>query len=322
MSQNSTPSPSPDTRGRLTDTQWMKFLKALDANFVFLFGKQSAGKSAVLASLIHTGIVAEYGAKLTFRKTIHVMDTSSAQPAVEAALTDLKEQSDLTFDALAECFRWDGKTRQSSGFLPKRTEKGPPLLVGGTIHPVSRATSCPIVFLEVAGETLGKLGERGSALPMEMDVYFRARGISMIFMLIVPWHDAAEDDEMVARFIDYVAGLNPGHDSARFILLITKWDSNAKGKQRTAKQLVENEMKQTWSRIRSSQNIVAEFSIGSVELCETSEPDEPVAGGFKKEPFVQVLDGSYTTKLWTSIYESFSPQRLKKPGWLARLRDL
>ncbi|MFN7572904.1 MAG: hypothetical protein ACK5TK_15865 [Betaproteobacteria bacterium] len=315
------PSLPPGGRFNLPDTDWIRFLQATDANFVFLFGNKTVGKSVILASLIHTATVTGHAAGLSFIKTLDFLPHQYRDEQINNVIAALRQESEIHWDQLACYFEWDAKHQTSTGFLPARTDSGrPPLLIGGQAVPNRKGLKPRnLIFLETAGEDLARLAGIGGALGTPIDVYFRARGLPMIFLLVVPWMDAAKEDEAVANFIDHVGSRNPQLRGTRFVLLLTKWDSNPR-RGDIGHDLARNEMPRTWQRLRGGTDLVSEFSVGTVEMRETREIDE--RGGFVKAPFLAEMDPTYAVRLWSSIHDSFSIKPLVPPlvSWWRRFR--
>ncbi len=308
---------------KLTELQWINFLQTLDTNFIFLFGKKSAGKSAILATLIHTGNNEKYCPLLKFVKDQEAIQESMYEDIRKDVFTGLKQDSDDTWSALNGLFSTDESASRSYGFLPIRTEQSDtPLLLSGVLSPTQRAharKNVNITFLEVAGETVSKVGDQNGTLPSNMNVYFKASGVPLMFFLIVDWIDAEADDLMVSRFIDYVRKTNARHKSASFVLLITKWDKFPRGKTTKVHEFVNSKMPNTWSKIQTEECKIFEFSIGTVEPMETDEFDT-VKQEYEKRPYIQNLNTSYSKILWENIYSSFSDEHLIKPSFFKKFK--
>ncbi len=292
-------------------------MRRLDAGFVFLYGHPTVGKSMILSSLLHCATVEGYGSVgLSFMKDSQLVPADDDADAT-AVLQKLRHESDVTWDALQQVLKWDARHRTSTGFLPARTDSGrPPLQLAGRAIPHKRGLPARnIVLLEMAGEDLKRYAARDGALPSSIDVYLRATGLKMIFLLVVPWSQAAREDVAVARFMDHVAATNPRLRNTRFVLLLTKWDTNPKRASQSGVDLAREEMPQTWQRLRpKGTDIVSEFSVGRVELRETSERAEN--GDWVKAPYLVEFDPTYPVELWRTIYQSFTNRHLQ--SWLQR----
>jgi len=56
----------------------------------------------------------------------------------------------------------------------------------------------PLTFLEISGEDLHKVEvAKGGKLPDNVDIYFKADGLSMLFILVTTPQDASKDDTIM-----------------------------------------------------------------------------------------------------------------------------
>jgi len=263
-----------------SEAETIRWLKSLDTHFVFFFGKYKSGKSVILASLLRS--LRHGGGKGEFHPNIEKPFDRGA-----VLVSDLEGYMD------------DNR-------FPPRTKQGNVICVNGEFTPNDqRFADLDITFLEMSGEDLTEVAiqhDSVGSLPSHIDVYLKADGLPIVFILVSPWMEAAQDDKVIAQFLDYVKAASPkGHSAnSRMFLLITQWDTY-KG-QATALEFAKANMKKTYNAIRSFRNIVNEYSVGRVVAVD-------------KQPYIDPFNDEYPSRLWNQIYMTFTGRDLMKKSF-------
>jgi hypothetical protein len=217
-----------------------------DTNFVFLFGRVGAGKTALVASLIY------------FLRTYD-------------------NYGNLYFDGndrgknLANNIKRDIK----SGEFPNRTTAGTVTELECIFKPDSdkpHLKPFKFCFLEMSGEDLVTVSlnvddlkevthnnYQMGRLPDNINVYFKA-GVSMTFILIAEKNATKDDDELISSFFDYIHTNHPTFNDSKIILVISKWDSNPSWQE--VSHFLETKMQETFKFIKG--NAATAFSVGTV----------------------------------------------------------
>ncbi|PJK07763.1 hypothetical protein CO610_09050 [Lysobacteraceae bacterium NML95-0200] len=275
----------------ISESQWLQVLQRLNTNFVFLFGRRAAGKSAILSSLLHTGTLGNImDTGVVFQKNLahYNLAHNMGDPEIAEVFSNLQIQSNATWDSLCDCFQWNGRTQSSSGFLPARTAAGrPPLLLDGTLTPTANphAPELNITLLEVAGEVLQDGVSKGN-MPSNVDIYFRAQNISKTFLILVPFTDTQQDDALISSWLGNMLARNPMASNCPIILLLTKWDANPRAELQDPSVVVQQTMVQTYNRLQHFPDFrIDAFSIGLIEQMQTQHRD--ANGQFINGPYTQ-----------------------------------
>ncbi|HPG62360.1 MAG TPA: hypothetical protein PK586_10140 [Casimicrobium sp.] len=275
-------------RTALTQREQIEAIKRHDSNFVFLFGAAQRGKTVVSSALINFMGSVDSGGKLSSFGIKKGVDEGNA------LLRRIQRQF-------------------AEGVFPDRTALGTdrqPLYLNVAFSPAdSKRRKLRLTFLEMPGDELRHVdspdGGRGT-LPDGIDVFFKAHNVSLSFILVTDISRAADDDLMMTSFMDYIAEQNAQFESARFLLLVTKWDEYDGDK--TVAEFVRGNMPKTYAKLFHPRNSIAQFSIGVVREAD----GKPFIGEFDPIPAKQVLNWLYANIDGQPLYRKSLWQRLRK----------
>lgn len=254
------------------ELELIKNLKKKDTNFVFLFGRVGAGKTALVASLIYFLRTYDNYGNLYF---------------------DGNESGNKLANRIKRIFK-DGK-------FPGRTTAGAVTELECAFRPdddKSHLKAFKFCFLEMSGEDLVtvSLNEddlqevknsnyQMGKLPNNIDVYFKA-GVSMTFIIIAEKNSVKDDDGLISSFFDYIESNHSTYNKSRIILVISKWDSNPKPEE--ISRFLQEKMQETFKFIKGRNNAVTAFSVGKILQLEDGTPfikeynEEPADRIFRK----------------------------------------
>jgi GTPase SAR1 family protein len=216
-------------------------LKAKRTNFIFLFGKAGVGKTAITASLIN-------------------------YLASECEQGNIERVGNHEGKKLGERIRYV----ISRNMFPDRTRVGSLTQVDCRFVPSRRGLrELDFTFLEMSGEDLEHVdvnsdGHEGK-LPDNIDVFFKAEGLSLTFILVTSHDQAATDDSLMVNFIDYLADKSPVYRDSRVLLLISKWDEALREHPNLdVEEFIRDNMRQTFKKINRSANAFRYFTLGTI----------------------------------------------------------
>ena len=256
---------------KVTEQDQIKYLRDKATNFIFLFGKPAAGKTAITASLIHyLNSECNYGSL-----------EKKGNPEGQRLWETIKQ-------ALAEG-RFPDRTggtnvfEVESHFVPSNNRK--------------YLSKLSLTFLEMGGDSLSEVSIRKSGkLPSNIDIYFKAGNLSMLFILVAPHEEAHEDDQLMVEFLDYINQKSPRFRDSRVLLLVSKWDKYAGGNNVT--DFLRHQMPTTFRRLTRSTNAYGVFSLGAIE--------DQVDG----RPFIQEYDSRPAKNVFEWIYKTLTGKQI------------
>ena len=220
-------------------------LQDRDTTFVFLFGKQQAGKTVIISSLAYHMGVDDQGHLETRRRHDNLKGASYLKNLYQTV------RSGLFMDrtAVGSLYELDLK------YTPARPRK-----------------SMHFTFLEMSGEDLSKveLSEHSAGeLPSNIDIFLKCHGLDLVFMMVAPYDEAEDHDHLMIDFLDYVSEKNPQFSYSKVILLISKWDRYEGRQVEDVENFVREQMPRTYSRLKARSGSLARYCIG--EVTDTNE---------------------------------------------------
>jgi hypothetical protein len=230
----------------MTELQQINAIQRMSTNYVFLFGAQQRGKTVVTSSIMNF--------------------LSSADSEGDLSPFAVKKnQTDHGNELLQKILRTFAEQR-----FPERTvlvgEKEPiHMNVRFTPNNKRDRTALNFTFLEMPGDELRRIdapdGGRGE-FPVSIDVFFKTINTSISFILVTEHELAAEDDQLISSFINFVRHENKNFSDSRFLLLITKWDTYDGGL--SIDEFIKLNMRLTHAKLHDNKHSVCDFSIGDV----------------------------------------------------------
>ncbi|MEM8525486.1 MAG: hypothetical protein AAGG68_12670 [Bacteroidota bacterium] len=223
-----------------TMLQQFRQLQDRNSTFVFMFGRQQAGKTVILSSLAYHMGTDEHGLLETRRRVDNLKGAAY-----------LKQ--------LSESVR--------KGQFMNRTSVGSLYELDLTYTPNKPEVPMNFTFLEMSGEDLTKveLSESSAGdLPSDIEVYLKCPNLNLIFMVVVPYEDAEEHDYLVIDFLDYLKERKPDFDYSKLLLLVSKWDRYEGARKDEVDLFVKEQMPRTYSRLKAKKATLARYSIGEV----------------------------------------------------------
>jgi hypothetical protein len=267
-------------REHLSEAEQINYLKGKRTHFIFLFGKQGVGKTAITASLIHyLASESEYG--------------------------NIEMGGDDTGRRLGARIRY----LISTGRFPDRTNVGSLTEIDCRFDPAkSGLEELKFTLLEMSGEDLKlvDVNEYDGKLPDNIDVFFKAEGLSMTFILVTSPDEARGDDQLMVNFLDYLINKSPVYRHSRVLLLMSKWDEVKKKHPNTdLEKFIKENMRQTFRKINRPTNAYRHFSLG-----EVTEADG--------QPYISKYDETSPKMVFEWLYRTLTGRDVF--GWLERVR--
>lgn len=274
--ENDTPVVSTEVK-TLTEADQINYLEGRETNFIFIFGKPAVGKTAITASLInHLSTDCDYG-------NLVGIDNGGGRILLEKIRNTIRDKR-----------------------FPDRTKVGTLTEIDFKFEPLNKSKgNLWLTFLEMSGEDLNKveLNENNpSQLPTDIDVFFRANNLSMIFILVTSHQDANKDDSLMVTFLDYIIGKDLRFQNSRILLLVSQWDTFV-GEIDT-EEFIRTRMPLTYARLRKNSNAIRNFSMGRI----TTADGQPRIQEYDSEPAEKVFHWIYETltgKSLVSWWEKF-----------------
>jgi hypothetical protein len=269
---------------RKTDAQYLEELRALQTNFLFLYGDTQAGKSAICASLIYYLMTNPDVGKFTERGQA----SESGQDFIRRSISKVSQKRFL-----------------------ERTPKETVSLAGGRFEPQKkRFRPIPLTFMEMAGEDLRTLvaPTEANGFPQHIDVYLNDSQLNLIFVLVVR-HDTVshEKDLMMADFIDYLRSKDESFTNAKILLLVSQWDSYKGDKQ--IREFVREFLPLTYAALSYRESAISAYSVGNVSMVDS-------------EPFIKRLDKESPARLIRWIYKTVTGLDFMRESKIDRLVKL
>lgn len=272
---NNTAASSSSGKSKKSMLQQFRQLQDRNSTFVFMFGRQQAGKTVILSSLAyHMGVDPE-----------GVLETRRRQDNIKGAHY-LKQ--------LSQSVR--------KGEFMNRTAVGSLYELDLTYTPNKPNVPMNFTFLEMSGEDLSKveLSETSAGeLPQDIDVYLQCPDLDLVFMMVVPYDDAEEHDYFVIDFLDFLKERKPDLDYSKVLLLISKWDRYEGLRKDEVDLFVKEQMPRTFSRLKAKKAKIARYSIG-----EVSEDNQHITQLNTERP--------EAVKRW--LYNAVTGYRIKEQG--------
>jgi hypothetical protein len=267
-------------REQLSEADQINYLKKKPTNFVFLFGKQGVGKTAITASLIHyLASVCAYG--------------------------NIEKVGDMEGKRLGERIRH----LLSQDRFPDRTAMGTLTQVDCRFVPTKKGLKeLNLTFLEMSGEDLKRVdvNEYEGKLPDNIDVFFKVEGLSLTFILVTSHDEASADDSLMVNFLDYLIDKSPVYRNSRVLLLISKWDKvREMHGDVDVEGFIRKNMRQTFRKIDRTANAFRHFSLGDV----TDADGQPLIKNYDERSPEIVFEWLYRTLTGKSLF-----------GWLDGVR--
>jgi internalin A len=249
--------------------QQIAYLEKKNTNFIFLFGEPASGKTAVISSLLRYLMTeCEYGNMVV------------GNEESKRFLTYLQ-------DAI--------KNRK----LPDRTWIGSLTEINVGFSPLKKTKNeLALSFLDISGEDLSRLGLHKSANAEQLpyfDIFFEAKGLSMVFILTTSWGRAREVDAQMVAFLDYTSK-NKSFKNSKILLLITKWDTFTE--EIEVSDFVLQQMPMTFKRLNKQGNSITTFSIGKVITTDDGTP------------FIVKYDNQSPEKVFLWLYQTLTGKTL------------
>ncbi len=256
----------------------IQYIRSKPTTYVFLFGKTQAGKTAIASSLIH-----------------HL------QRDLQGDFGLVRNEQNVEGEKL-------GRQIQSliqEGRFPNRTSVGAVTHIDLQYRPRDvRKEQVNVTLIEMSGEDLHELVvDQKSKLPDNIEVFFKAGNISMIFMLITSAAEAQKDENLMLQFMDYLASKDKKFTQSRIILLISQWDKYFGLNPETVAEFLESKLPAVYAKINrpDASNAIAKYTLGDVE------------SNVDGKPFIRVFDHESPKMLWNWLYATITGYPLSDP---------
>ncbi|RNC85228.1 MAG: hypothetical protein ED557_00160 [Balneola sp.] len=262
-------------------------LQERDTTYVFVFGRESSGKSAMVSGLTHYMATTPFG-ELTPNST-----RKQNEQGVRF-YNDLRRNINV------------GKFIDRTPTLNKKTITELDL----SFTPENRK-KMNLTFLEMSGEDLKKVEIETSSsepysgiLPDEINFYLECPEINLLFILVTSHDTNEDDDQLLARFIEYIRELSDNHENPDILLAITKWDTYKDAHKQNVLGYVNEHLKSTYQKLNSINQgaDVVWFSLGDMQIDKT---DNSVIAVKELK-----LESSETVVTW--LYEKIAKEKLFK----------
>jgi hypothetical protein len=267
-----------------TEAQYLEALRAMQSNFVFLFGDSQSGKTAICTSLIY-----------------HLMTNPDVGMLEERSMQGHTGQAFLR-DSIGAI--------SSKRFLP-RSPLDTVTLSGGRFTPKdTKFSSVPLTFMEMSGERQrGLVAPTGSpGFPTNIDIFFQDPQLNLVFVVVVNHEDVThEKDLLVADFLDFIRSKDKRFKKSRVLLIVSKWDTYTGDHSVT--QLVKNMMPLSYAALADSKNAITTYTVGKVTT----------VGG---QPYIADLNIESPRKLMGWLYQDIKGQDLFKENFWKRISNL
>lgn len=255
---------------KVSEQDQIRYLRSKSTNFVFLFGKQGIGKTAITASLLH------------------YLNT-------ECPHGNLEKQGNFKGQR-----QWDIVKQQiAAGRFPDRTGDFEVFEIESVFVPTKShrfLSRLSLTFLDMGGKSLYEVSSRASGkLPSHIDIFFKAGNLPLTFILVTSPDEARADDPLIVNFLDYISQKSSHFREAKALLLVAKWDTYAGGA--NAEEFLRSHMPNTFRRLRRSSNAFGVFSLGSID---------DVDG----QPYIQEYDSRSAKAVFQWLYGTLTGKQL------------
>jgi hypothetical protein len=289
---------------QFSEKEVIKYLEEKQTNFVFLFGKTGIGKSAIVASILH----------YLSTNTNYYVEVLRNEDNTEGTSYLLGLRDDFRNQRFPARNPKDKAPFNLDINFFKKNNNG------------ERDSGIPITFLEMTGEKLSvvqvpkpgmspqeKLGATGK-LHQDVDVYFKADNLSMLFIMVTTPIDARNDDILMTEFIDYISRKDSKYRDAYVFLAIAQFDRyKDKTDGLSVQKFVEKNMPNSNSRFYNKRNLYGYYTIGSVVEINENEKN--------KEIHIKKLDSKSPERLFSWIYETITKKELSPLSFWERLQS-
>lgn len=262
----------------VSEAEQINYLEGRETNFVFIFGRSGAGKTAITASLInYLSTECEHG-------NLVGIDNGDGRRLLETIRNTIRDKR-----------------------FPDQTRIGSLTHIDIRFEPLKKSKSnLWITFLEMSGENLTAIELRDntpSQFPPNIDVFFKANNLSMIFVLVTSQQQANRDDALMVTFLDYIIGKDSRFQNSRLLLLVSQWDTFV-GEIET-EEFIRTRMPLTYARLRKNTNAIRNFSLGRITMVDNF-------------PRIQEYNGEPAEKVFHWIYETLTGKSLV--SWWEKFR--
>ncbi len=265
--------------------------------FIFLFGKPAAGKTHLMASLIH------------YMKTCELGDLILSN-------NNLRD-SHLLFQDMF-------KSIQTGTYLNRTAAQ-----IGGTEPPTeidlifrpkdTRLPEMRFTFLEMSGENLEMVQVRGNnqqtgRLPDSIETYLNCPNLNLNFFLLSSHESATYDSQLIDSFLDYLVQKDEKFDRYKYLLAITKWDTYKGEYKNDYEAFIEKIMPQVYHRLirAGSPNALTSYSLGTFQKNHEN--------GHETDILVKA-DYTHAAAVTAWMYKNITGKPLiPEPGFLEKIR--
>lgn len=230
-------------------------LTSRNTNFIFFFGKPAAGKSHMMASLIHYMKTCDLGDLIVSKN-----NQRDAHILVQEMFESIHTGTYLNRTA-SQIGGTEPPTEIDLIFKPK----DPKL-------PVMKFT-----FLEMSGENLELVQVRNNnlqsgKLPDSIETYLNCPNLKLSFFLLASHDDALRDGQVIDSFLDYLVQKHDKYDRFQYLLAITKWDTYKGIYKQSVEEFVDKFMPHIYQRLIKDGRINAliNYSLGVFQQITTN----------------------------------------------------
>ncbi len=281
----------------LTAKEQYENLTKRNTNFIFFFGKPAAGKSHMMASLIH------------YMKTCDLGDLIISK--------NNRRDAHLLVQDMFESIH--------NGTYLNRTASQ----IGGTEPPTeidlifkpkdSRLPVMKFTFLEMSGENLELVQVRNDnlqsgKLPDTIETYLNCPNLKLSFFLLAGHEEAQRDGQVIDSFLDYLTQKDDKFERYRYLLAITKWDTYRGEFKESVEEFVDKFMPHIYQRLikEGTINALINYSLGIFQKIQSN--------GIYTDVLVKA-DNDKASRLTEWMYQHITGKSLiPKPGFWIRIR--
>jgi hypothetical protein len=266
-------------------------LQQMDSHFIFPVGWATVGKTVAFYSMLrHLKTENSPGQLHPFNSNWEAVDKT----------TDILKEVSLMFQ--------DGKLPRETPYVLGQDPLGFNFTRQANYEFVPKKSGFPnlrMTFVDLSGENYVEFIQH-EKLPPGVDVFFKADGLSLTFLLMTTTERAAKDDYLFSLFLDHVAKHDAQFRKARAVIILTKWDEY--GGRQTPENFVREWMPMTFAHTRNPANAIMSFSIGKID----TEADG-------KTQWLKKFESKNADELFKWIYQSITGKNLDKKSWWQRL---
>lgn len=259
----------------------IEYLERKQSNFIFLFGKPSMGKTAILASLVYYMSTCEHG-------RLEIVNDGQNKTDGDLFLKYVREKIGL------------------NKRFPDRTDVGTSIEIDVRFLPNYKdRPDIALTFLEMAGEDFTKVERRkndDSKLPDNIEVFFSANKLPILFVLVTSHVTARQDDEFMVTFIDFMVNKDSRFRNSKIMLLISQWDTFKGNPDMEIGSFVLRNMPLTYARMSADNSTIGSFSLGRIQNVDG-------------RPYISEFDSKSPEKVIKWIYKTISGKSLIDVPW-------